>query len=462
MVYVIQEQAVPLLGSEPGNGPFLEDPQPMFGLDVAGVTPGSVVFVDDRATSFPKVPSALPAGKYRAQAVLDRRSESSDWQNEPGNLYSDTVSFEVSWRQPASVELRLDNVVEPRDIPKVPGVELFSFPSKLLSAFRGHPVTLWAGVAFPHNYDPQRAYAAVYEVPQFGGDAFGVFAPGLRLPLDESDPGEQLARNAFRIMLDAESGNGPTLFANSDNNGPCGDALVQELIPALEAKYSLIAKPEARLVRGHSTGGWASLWLSLTYPDVFGAAWPSAPDPVDFHRLQQVDIYASPNMFSDGQKDWPSERDGHFTIRQENLMEEVLGPHNTSAQQWDSWQAVWGRRDAEGHVKALYDPLSGQFDAAEAESYRRFDISERVAQEPQKYGPLIKQRVHLLVGGDDTYFLNEAVERLAARVEALPGTGSGYIKVLRGFNHHTIRSTPEFRAGPQEMLDYFRAAGVAR
>ena len=117
---------------------------------------------------------------------------------------------------------------------------------------------------------------------------------------EKGDAGDELARNAFQIWLDPESGNGHMLFANSDNNGPRGNALVNELIPALEAKYPLISKADARIVRGHSSGGWASLWLALQYPQTFGACFASSPDPVDFHRLEQIDIYDQDNMYSDG------------------------------------------------------------------------------------------------------------------------------------------------------------------
>ena len=62
----------------------------------------------------------------------------------------------------------------------------------------------------------------------------------------------------------------------------------------------------------------------------------TTPDPVDLHKFQLVDIYSAESMYSDGTKDWPSVRSGSMTIRQENAMEEVLGPCNSSGQQWDS------------------------------------------------------------------------------------------------------------------------------
>src|SRR2546430_9522742 len=61
-----------------------------------------------------------------------------------------------------------------------------------------------------------------------------------------------LYQNAFVIVPDPQGPSGHTLFANSDVNGRCADALIQELIPAIEGRYPLIRSETARLVRGHS------------------------------------------------------------------------------------------------------------------------------------------------------------------------------------------------------------------
>jgi pimeloyl-ACP methyl ester carboxylesterase len=238
--------------------------------------------------------------------------------------------------------------------------------------------------------------------------------------------------------------------------------LVRELIPELEKKFNLIREPQARLLRGHSSGGWSALWLQLQYPDVFGGAWASSPDPVDLHRFQLVDIYSAGNMYSDGTKDWPSVRSGAMTIRQENAMEQVIGAGNTSGQQWDSWQAAWGSRDASGGITSLYDPVTGKIDAAEARMYRRYDINALLNENREKFGPIFKQHIRLVVGDQDTFFLNEAVALLKPQIEKLPGTGDGYVKILAGFNHGSIFMSPELRAIPREMLDHLRGAKLVQ
>ena len=53
---------------------------------------------------------------------------------------------------------------------------------------------------------------------------------------------------------------------NSANNGPYGDAIMQELIPAVESRFRVIGQPWARLLTGGSTGGWISLAHQVMYP----------------------------------------------------------------------------------------------------------------------------------------------------------------------------------------------------
>ena len=108
------------------------------------------------------------------------------------------------------------------------------------------------------------------------------------------------ATDFIRVVLDPDCGTGHHVFADSATNGPRGAALIEEFIPYLERRFPLLADPRARLLNGHSSGGWSSLWLQVTYPDFFGGTWSTSPDPVDFRDFQRINIYASgENMFRD-------------------------------------------------------------------------------------------------------------------------------------------------------------------
>jgi len=489
VVHLIAESSSIPARTEPADGPFWSDPQPLFGIDVHGLHPGEPAEVGSGATGFPVPLAELPAGIYRAQAVLDLSRSDSNWRREAGNLWSGTVRFEHAARgAPTAVEIRLDRVVRPDAAPPRAGAEYIEVRSELLSEFHGREVTLRAGVLLPLDRDVTRRYAAVYEIPGFGGDHTGL--PGERFDRTSPDsPMGMIRRQTAWVALNPESPNGHTLFADSANNGPVGAALVQELIPAIEEKYGLIPEPSARLLRGHSSGGWSALWLALQYPEVFGACWSSAPDPVDLRRFQLVDLYASDNFYvgPDG-VDLPSLRTARgptMTIRQENLMEEVLGPGNTSGQQWDSWLAVWGPRGADGNPAALFDPVTGAIDAGVREHFRAYDIGHLLRSDPGRYLPIFRERVRLVVGDADSFYLNEAVALLKADVERLAGAGpgerglpsgagevatrlgsavplrdgGGYIAIVPGADHSSVFRSREVTAFPAQMVDHLRAHG---
>lgn len=467
VVYLMAPGAKAPPGAGPADGPFWGDPQPMYGVDVAGLAPGSAAVVDDGATSFPGALSGLPKGRYVAQAVLDLSREDSSWRREPGNLYSDPVTIELG---EGRVTIALTRVVGSRRERKVEGVEVVTVPSALLSAFRGREVEHRAAVVLPMEYDPNRKYAAVYHVPGFGGDETEAYsAAAARAGRRQTGPEQELSRNVFHVYLNPESPNGHTLFADSANNGPCGRALVTELIPALEARYPLVASPMARLVTGHSSGGWSSVWLAVTYPEVFGACWSSSPDPVDFRRFQLGNIYEQGNFYEaageDGVvRDVPSLRRGGvgiMTVRQENAMEEVMGPGNTSGAQWDSWQAVFGPRDGSGRPAALFDARTGVIDKGVAEAYRAYDIGARLRAETGTIGLILYQRVRLVVGDQDSFYLNEAVSLLKKDLEGVnffqfPEGQHGYMTIVPGADHGTVFRSEAVRAFPGQMVEHLR------
>jgi hypothetical protein len=474
----------------PIDGPFWEEPQPLFGIDVRGLGPGGTVRLGDEPRAdaseraAPAPASQLPPGTYRAQARLDTVRLDSEWKRQAGNLYSDAVTFTVPVRAGASapaagpvvVDLWLTHATQAQDPEPAPGLEYVAVRSALLSEFHHREVIMRAGVVLPLDYDAagSRAYAAVYEVPGFGGDhADARRTAASRQRLARGSPAYDLASNTFWIVLDPESENGHHLFADSANNGPRAEALVEELIPALEQKYRLAGRPAARLLRGHSSGGWCTLWLALTHPETFGACWSTSPDPVTFRRMQLVNIYNEASMYGHAAgeptpADFPSYRRAGsplMTIRQENQAEEVIGPDNTSAQQWDSWFAVFGPRNERGHPAALFDPATGAINHAVAEQYKKYDVLELLVSDPARYAIHFKQRIRLYVGDQDSFYLNEAVALLKPEVEktsflALPEGAHGAIAVLAGYDHGSIMMSPELRAIPADMLEHLRRHGL--
>ena len=472
VVYLIREGSQ-VERRSPADGPFWTDPQPLYGMDLEAVAGGTTVKIHPDAAfpdAFPAPPAELAAGKYRAQATLDLSRLDSSFGREGGDRIGEPVAFEVRPGESVAVTLGLENTV-PNWEYRSRGGEEFVIESELLGAFHnGRPIELKAGVIPPIDYDPQKQYAAVYSIPGFGGRHDGG---------RYGAQWNEVRKRAFIIQLDSESPNGHTLFCDSRVNGPYAQALIEELIPELEARYPLISEPWARLVTGHSSGGWASLWLGTQYPDTFGATWSSGPDPVDFRRFELVDIYSDDNAYVRDGEELPAARfevDGKMqvtmSVREENGGEGVLGPLNTSGQQWDSWMACWGTPDENNPriepgdwpvAKPVFDAETGDLDHEEAKAYEAYDIRLLLSQDPERYLPVFENQIRLVCGAVDNYYLDEAVRLLMTELQkqGFDESGSGYVKLIEGADHgRSLFVSEAMRAWPGEMAEHLKANGM--
>jgi S-formylglutathione hydrolase FrmB len=226
------------------------------------------------------------------------------------------------------------------------------------------------------------------------------------------------------VLLDQSCPFGTHEFANSANNGPWGDALVKELIPALERKYRMDGTPSGRLLQGHSSGGWAALWLQVTYPDVFGGAWPTAPDPVDFRAFIPVDLTTERNIYR--------RRDGsprivmrvkskEITMEDYARREFVLGEYGG---QLSSFEAVFSPRGADGRPLPLFNRLTGEIDPTVAKAWERYDVARILGQRWHELGPKLNGKIHLYVGTADNYYLEEPARLLQQTIRDLGGTAT--------------------------------------
>ena len=507
VIAFISDAAADLKDEDPNNAPFWDNPQPLLGTDVKNLAPGaSVEPVAFDMVNLAKV-DAL-SGTYRVAARLITTRQSSSWRRDRGNLHGPAVTATFKPGTSPVIELPLDRATEGLEWPAARaselGVSLIEAKSKLLSEFHGRDVMLRAAVTSPVKPRDGAKLGAIYVVPGFGGRHVDAIAAAAARAASTGIDAE-LAASTRLIMLDPESPNGHTLFADSANNGPWARALVEELIPAIEAKFAdLDRRPEARIVTGHSSGGWSSLWLALTHPETFGACWSTSPDPVDFRRLELIDIYAQKSAYQLVESDESfgnplresrfapvnigdrgevrvefggrprvmalgSFRSGGrcvMTVERETRSEDVLGPDNTSGQQWDSWMAVFGPRNERGNPAALFDPVTGVIDRKVAEAMRAYDISARLAGNPVAIGKLFRERIRLVVGESDSFYLNEAVRLLKTELDRryppqAPDIELGSIELVPGADHSTIRRSERVRGFPREMLMHLQRYEIA-
>jgi enterochelin esterase-like enzyme len=396
--------------------------------EVHNLAPGAAVELDADELAFPKAFSALPAGNYEAQAVLDVDHSYNYGGRTPADWISSVVPL-ANWMPGGGAEPALILDHHPEDDPKravamanlraeaKPGIaQLEEFESPLLSRFWGHPVKIKAWVILPVGYadHPADKYPTAYWTHGFGGNIDGAMVSGLRLY-------ERMKNRTMPpmiwVMLDESIPQGTHEFADSVNNGPWGAALTTEFIPFLESKYRMDAVPTGRLLNGHSSGGWATLQLQVNYPRIFGGAWSTSPDPSDFHNFSEVDLYApNANLYHrpDGSA-VPIFRDkGQVvaTMEQFARLEEVLGPYGGQLSSFD-W--VFSPKGKSGAPQLMFDRETGNVNPSVlAYWHDHFDLSHLTEAGWADRGADLKGRIHLFVGTADTFYLDGSAHKFEA------------------------------------------------
>jgi hypothetical protein len=208
---------------------------------------------------------------------------------------------------------------------------------------------------------------------------------------------------------------------NSENVGPYGDAITQELIPYVEKQFRGIGQPWARSVYGGSTGGWESLASQVFYPDFYNGAWVFCPDVVDFRAYVTTNIYEDKNAYfietPYARVPRPSMRqaDGLLlsTMEQMNRYELVQGTHSRSGEQFDIWEAVFSPVGADGYPKRIFDKRTGEIDHETAKYWKEhYDLSAILQRDWKTLGPKLAGKLHLYVGEADTFYLDRGVHLL--------------------------------------------------
>jgi len=450
---------------------------PVLGADVDQLKPGLPVVIATDTSAFPSHLGDLPSGDYYVQAVLSIYTEChradghrlwvhlDQWEGQqavvsPGNLISHVQRVHLDSDKRFDIHLALSIVIPPVELPAdTEWVKHIRFKSPSLSAFWGCPIYLGATTLLPKGYQnhPQVSYPVFYLQNHFSLDAPFGFDPAAQEIHPTSDEvnaankGLNVAAPSRPLRLAAEalvmpetpyefyqawtSDKFPRVIAvtfqhptpyyddsyavNSANNGPYGDAIMQELIPEIETRFRIIRKSYARVLTGGSTGGWESLALQVFHPDFFGGTWTFYPDPVDFRRLGIVNAYEEKNFF-EAEEEWIhpphyfqrySDGQPRMTNRQVAQLESVLGSKLRSGGQFAIWEATYGPVGDDGYPKPLFDTATGEIDHSVAVYMREhgYDLRAYLQSNWPKIGPSLVGKIHVFSGDMDNYYLNLGV-----------------------------------------------------
>jgi hypothetical protein len=424
----------------------------MFAVDLEQLPADRPAVIDGASLGFPRPLAELAPGDYFVQAVINvyeevRRADGhriwvhmNDGRQEPfqigaGNLYSDVQPVRVD--AGGTIRVTVNHLIPGRPrTADTEWVKRVKIQSSKLTEFWGRPVFINATVLLPRGYvdHPETRYPAVYtlghSVPfSFSTDSTRARGLGAINPVTGTETGFDFYRawssddfpRVIAISFEQQTPYFPDSYSvNSANNGPYGDAIVQEVIPWLEEHFRIIPRPFARIVEGASTGGWQALALQLQHPDYFGGAWVLQPDPIDFRKNQLVNNYTDSSAFvvttgpfTAAERPFRRTTEGQvvWTMRQLSLFEEVLGTRGRSGYQLGAWEAVYGPVGADGYPRPLWNKLTGVIDREVATYWKEhgFDLREYAERNWATLGPRLAGKLHFFAGDMDDFYLNLAV-----------------------------------------------------
>jgi hypothetical protein len=491
---------------------------PLWGVDVRDYKTGDTVVISDGRPTVSGYPFAtldeLPPGEYYVQAFLnvyttfhradghtiEAHMNSGAFQKPfeaPGNAYSDVRKITVAESGLPAIDLTLNNVIQPpRPLKDGEVLQLGNFEdtewvkyvkirSEKLSAFWGRDIYLGANILLPPGYEehPDARYPVLYMQGHSSG-----FTPMPWAPNEWFRPGYEAEHVAVGPQLDGfyeawTAGKLPKLVVitirdanpffdtsysvNTANVGPYGDAITEELMPFLEKEFRIVAEPWGRILAGRSTGGWEAAAMMVFYPHLFAGSFPWAPDPIDFRKLMQINIYEFENAFYN-ELEWirtplPAQRetDGlvNYGVIDEFRYEQTVATKDRSGGQWAIWQALFSPVGDDGYPKPLWD-AAGTIDPEVASYWREnWDLSYIIERDWATLGPMLAGKLHFAVGRTDNYYLEQSVYLTEERMRGLrnPYPGATFQYGTNG-RHSWIGHSP---SNPDEQMRYAEFIGVA-
>ena len=354
--------------------------------------------------------NTIPEGTYYVQVVWDQDTKESRI-DAPGNLFA--AKQEIVIDRDKKIVFNLDQLNQARTIKEHKLSKLVDLKSDTLSKWWNKDVRLKASILLPHNYNKNKAYPIRYNVAGYGGRYTRID----RLISDDefmkwwnSEESPQI----ITVFLDGEGPFGDSYQMDSDNSGPYGYSLINELIPHIEKEYRGTNTAATRFVDGCSTGGWVSLGLQLYYPDVFNGVFSYSPDAIDFENYQLINIYKEKQAFiNEVGLVRPIMRDTNgeplLSMKEFIAYENVFGSSDSylnSGGQFSAHTALYSPKGVNGLPKPMFDPYTGIIDSEVAKSWEKYDFKKYAEANWSVLGPKLKGKIYIWMGDMDHFYLN--------------------------------------------------------
>lgn len=431
------------------NEPDISNPQPMYSLTVNNWQGTQVIQFDDKARSFSDKLSQLKNGTYSLAAFVDANPEERGMFN-PGNYFSHRNVLLRVQDGKGEAHIFLDRESK-RKFNENDSLKEINLRSELLSGFRHKDIFMKAAVMLPSGYDPNSTltYPVVYIIPGWGGTHYDAQGKG---PRTRYGIGIGLPKIYVYLNPETQTPYGLHAFVDSRVNGPWGKALVEEMIPYIQAHFKGTNDPQQTFVMGQSSGGYPSLWLLLNYPKSFGGGWAVSPDPVDFSNFTGVNLYAENANYlynNDGSERPFFMQDGRYLSTTKKA--EALNDFFVNGGQMESFDAEFGVTDKNGKLKPMFDHQTGKINKEVVSEWKPYDLGLYIQNHWQQLSKDISgKKIHVYAGANDNFLLNQSVLALQKKAEKV--NADIVAEIIPNANHFSIWSLA-FTTRVQQEID---------
>jgi hypothetical protein len=119
-----------------------------------------------------------------------------------------------------------------------------------------------------------------------------------------------------------------------------------------------------------------------------------------------------------------------------------------------SFEAVFSPKGQDGRPRPLWDRVSGKVDPEVAQTWQRYDIRRVVESNWKSLAPKLAGKIHVYMGGKDTFYLDGATVLLK---QSLTHLGSdAVLEIFPGRDHGNLIDAALRRRMNEEMAQQFR------
>ena len=168
---------------------------------------------------------------------------------------------------------------QPASQPKSQLVEVEVPAPALEGNLLGSATVQGAAVYLPPSYalDSERRYPVIYLLHGIF-DRYQVWLESFGVPaiLDRLIAAGEI-QELIVVLPNGVNQLGGGFYRNSPVSGNWADFIADDLVDYVDRRYRTLARLESRAVTGHSMGGYGSIHLGMTRPDVFSVVWAMSP-----------------------------------------------------------------------------------------------------------------------------------------------------------------------------------------